>query len=327
MTLSSSQQHARAVAKLETCMQSAGIRMTDVAFTPSPHAFGYRNRIRLRIERNGRVRFFNERKTPTCVVLESVLRERLAFVLDLSARSPELFAAFSHLELRSDDDLGRPGVAFGGTANPPQIDGFLVGVRGDPDIALQRRTIVNGVWAFVPLDGFLQVNAAVNASLVTAVRDGARARGVTSVLDLFAGSGNFGLALAAAGLCVSAVETHEPSVRALAQAADAQGLALEAVAEPARIACQRLGAAHRSFDLVIIDAPRAGARETIHAVSGLNPRGVVLCSCNLETMARDAAELVAAGFALEELHLFDMFPHTSHAEALAWFRRRASHLG
>jgi hypothetical protein len=279
------------------------------------------------------IRFFNESKQPSCAVLVPQLRRRLTELTELSRAKPSLFAPFSHLELRSDDERGRPAVALGGAAPnvaallaparelASALPGYLVGVRGDPEIAAQERRIVDDVTAQVPLDAFWQVNAEVNALLVSALRAGAAERGLRSLLDLYAGAGNFTLPLANAEMAACAVEIHAPAARALSAAAALQGLTCEVYAEPALSACQRLKARGRSFDLVSIDAPRAGARDVASIAAELGSRSLVVCSCNSDTLARDLASLTAAGFALEELRAFDMFPHTHHLEVLAWLAR------
>jgi len=44
-------------------------------------------------------------------------------------------------------------------------------------------------------------------------------------------------------------------------------------------------------------------------------------SCNPSTFASDAKVLLEHGFALEEVGIYDMFPHTAHVETLGIFRR------
>ena len=51
----------------------------------------------------------------------------------------------------------------------------------------------------IPADAFSQINVPVNRELVEAVVEGAKARGLLSFCDLFAGVGNFALAAGAPG--------------------------------------------------------------------------------------------------------------------------------
>jgi 23S rRNA (uracil1939-C5)-methyltransferase len=47
----------------------------------------------------------------------------------------------------------------------------------------------------------------------------------------------------------------------------------------------------------------------------------VYVSCDVATFARDARALVAAGYQLERLDAFDLFPNTPHVETVAAFKR------
>ena len=49
----------------------------------------------------------------------------------------------------------------------------------------------------------------------------------------------------------------------------------------------------------------------------LRPDQIVYVSCSPPTMARDLKLLIEGGFLLNKLALFDMFPRTSHVEAVA----------
>ena len=76
------------------------------------------------------------------------------------------------------------------------------------------------------------------------------------------------------------------------------------------------------YDRVLLDPPRAGAREILPIVAGSGARRVVYISCHAGSLARDAGLLVREhGFRLTAAGVMDMFPHTAHVEAMAVFDR------
>lgn len=73
---------------------------------------------------------------------------------------------------------------------------------------------------------------------------------------------------------------------------------------------------------IILDPPRAGiAPKTLKKVIELGATNITYISCNPSTQARDAETLRQAGYNLEKLTLVDQFPHTSHVEAIAKFKK------
>jgi 23S rRNA (uracil1939-C5)-methyltransferase len=72
------------------------------------------------------------------------------------------------------------------------------------------------------------------------------------------------------------------------------------------------------FGHVLLDPPRAGARELLPAIARLRPRRIVYVSCHPASFARDLGLLVNEhGFRLLGTGVADMFPHTAHVEAIA----------
>ena len=77
-------------------------------------------------------------------------------------------------------------------------------------------------------------------------------------------------------------------------------------------------------DAVILDPSRKGCHpDVIAAVGRLAPDHVVLVSCDVGSMARDLASLVAGPFVLEEIQPVDMFPQTRHIENVSFLRYEA----
>ena len=69
---------------------------------------------------------------------------------------------------------------------------------------------------------------------------------------------------------------------------------------------------------VLLDPPRAGAREILGMLAALAPRRVLYISCHPGSLARDLGVLVHDhGFMLRAAGVVDMFPHTAHVESLA----------
>jgi 23S rRNA (uracil1939-C5)-methyltransferase len=80
--------------------------------------------------------------------------------------------------------------------------------------------------------------------------------------------------------------------------------------------------AKRRYQKVLLDPPRAGAREVLDVVARCGARTVLYISCHPGSLARDAGVLVQEhGFKLVSAGVMDMFPHTAHIESMALFER------
>ncbi|HYO94734.1 MAG TPA: RsmD family RNA methyltransferase [Polyangiaceae bacterium] len=318
-------------------LAAAGVVMPRLQWMGPGPQLGYRNRVRLRIEPSGTLTFFNPHKEAGCAVLEPNLQELVFRARAFARQHPEHTRGFAHLELRARDDDGRWGACLSPRPSEGAVaedtvrslqgiaENLLVAVHGlhvAEAVPQQRRWLASDVYGLLPVDAFVQVNTLMNRELVATLRSLASAHGVQSFLDLYAGSGNFSLPLLREGAHGVAVETHGSATAALARAARLQQLdAIEIETADAPLAAERFAQAGRRWDLVVIDAPRAGARQGLATMARLAGRHMALVSCNPTSLARDLKALVDAGFVIRELRLFDMFAQTRHVEALAWLTR------
>jgi tRNA/tmRNA/rRNA uracil-C5-methylase (TrmA/RlmC/RlmD family) len=86
---------------------------------------------------------------------------------------------------------------------------------------------------------------------------------------------------------------------------------------------QKLFGAAGAQATVVLDPPRSGAkRANIDAIVALEAARIVYVACDPVALARDAATLVAQGYAMLEAQAFDLFPMTHHVETIATFERR-----
>jgi 23S rRNA (uracil1939-C5)-methyltransferase len=171
---------------------------------------------------------------------------------------------------------------------------------------------------------FSQVNWPANELLVNHVLQAAgEPWGQERALDLYAGAGNFSLPLAARDWGVLAVEGDPQAIkagRALAREFGLEGSVVFSRGQAARELRDQVEAG-QTCDLVVLDPPRAGAKGLMKDLASLEPQRVIYVSCHAAALARDAARLQEAGYGLSDLCVIDMFPQTSHLEAVLVLER------
>ena len=80
--------------------------------------------------------------------------------------------------------------------------------------------------------------------------------------------------------------------------------------------------AEGTFDTIILDPPRSGAANKVVAqLIRLAPRNIIYVACDPVALARDLQVLTAAGYRVEGLNAFDIFPHTHHFETVVALSR------
>ncbi|MFI0399302.1 MAG: 23S rRNA (uracil(1939)-C(5))-methyltransferase RlmD [Thiolinea sp.] len=176
---------------------------------------------------------------------------------------------------------------------------------------------------FEPLD-FIQVNQALNRKMVMRALELLELKSTDTVLDLFCGLGNFTLPLARQAAQVIGVEGDQAMVERARAAAHANELQ-----NTDYYVCNLMSEdlskepwLKRSYDRILLDPPRAGAKEVIPHLGKLKAERIVYVSCDPATLARDAGELVhTQGYKLLGAGVMDMFPHTAHVESIAVFVR------
>ncbi|MBS4999605.1 MAG: class I SAM-dependent RNA methyltransferase [Actinomyces sp.] len=205
------------------------------------------------------------------------------------------------------------------------------GVRIDADVLRWNVPVGSGVESYyVRPSGFWQTHvrgAEVLANAVlTAVFSAGEAGAGCAVMELYSGAGLFSVSLARAlgesGRVVT-LEGDEGAVRdagenlatfdwvdAFAGNVDREGIV---------DLSGQLGAVP---DVVVADPPRAGAgAEVCEAIAATGAPRVVLVSCDPAAGARDLRALTEAGYELESLQAWDLFPHTHHVEMVSVLRR------
>ncbi|MEO1968049.1 MAG: class I SAM-dependent RNA methyltransferase [Sphingomonadaceae bacterium] len=174
-----------------------------------------------------------------------------------------------------------------------------------------------GVAIPLPPRAFLQPTLDGEAVLLRDALDFCGSAGV--VADLFAGLGTFafGLARSSRVLAVEASRDAHLACRAAAstQAKQVHALHRDLFRNP--LQPEELN----RFGAVLLDPPRAGAREQIAAIAGSTLERVAYISCNPSSWAKDAKALVDSGFQLEKLRPVGQFRWSTHVELTSLFVR------
>lgn len=193
-------------------------------------------------------------------------------------------------------------------------DGFGPEAVWEPEPAT---ITLGGVPVGFPAGAFLQATEDGEAALVAAAQEWLA--GVTPIADLFSGLGTFALALAGPEK-VLAAEAARDAHLACQQAARRSGKPV--FAQHRDLFRNPLLAEEVSkFGAILLDPPRAGAREQVEQIAQSTVARVVYVSCNPASWAKDAKRLVEAGFVLMEVRPVGQFRWSTHVELASLFTR------
>jgi len=244
--------------------------------------------------------------------------------VEVSAGDAAIALTFRHLQALSEGDLERMR-AYGAEA------GLAIYLQsGGPDSVVALAAPPEGLWyalgalklQFEPLD-FIQVNGQMNVAMVRHALALLDPGPGDRVLDLFCGLGNFTLPIAERAGSVVGVEGDRDLVARARLNAVRNGLERAEFVAADLFADQRQAPwAAAPYDLMLLDPPRAGAREVLEYLPRKGVRRVVYVSCHPASLARDAGTLVREhGYTFKAAGVMDMFPHTAHVESIAMFER------
>jgi 23S rRNA (uracil1939-C5)-methyltransferase len=331
-------------AQVQADLEAKATRVAELMGRPvdarhaSPRASGYRARISLRTDRDGRLGFTRPRSHDFLPADHAPLaREAVNTVLGGLPPLPGL----GGVELRTDDERvvlaawsPRKGKGARNRRNRgasaetkarlqalvgavPGLDGVSLDGRGIAGQTVLHPTVA-GIRLHVGPASFFQVNLEVNEALVGAVVAAVSEAAPTAIADLYSGVGNLSLPMAAAtGARMTLVESHPQATADARKAARAHGIEVDARAADA----DRFQAGDAFFDVAVLDPPRAGAKGVLSQLAVTRPRRIVYVSCHAPALARDVREATAAGYRVEHLAVFDMFPQTPHVETLCVLTR------
>ena len=347
---------------LRGILSEAGLEGVPSTTTHQAGEWGYRNRIRLRVERVGdgfqvgysrraTNQFLPITECPIAAPLLWRAAEALILLGAEDANCGRWLAAASEVELfcTADEtrlqvtlflrDASRDGGSFPGLctrlqAAVPELVG--AGAELDPELNRRVRRRWDGVaWGapglnyeaagrsyWVSRGAFFQVNRFLVDRLVELVC--AATKGELA-WDLFAGVGLFTRVLAEQFERVVAVEIGDEAAADLAIAAKGgKGRpGFEAVHASTLDFLRQHELQRERPELIVLDPPRAGVgTEAAAVLARIGAAELVYVSCDPVTLARDLAVLTREVYRIESVDLVDLFPQTFHLETVVRLTRR-----
>ena len=278
----------------------------------------------------------------------------------ITAAGPDLAGIVRHLIVRTTADERQAVAMLVVTRNDKRLrapvravmagkdapDGFLINVHDRPGpFMVGRDTLVvagrgqvretglqasSGSAFLISPNAFFQTNVHAAGLLLDEVLASAPAGRALRVLDVYSGSGLFGLPLAQRGHAVPMIEENAQAMKDAAENLRTNKIPATQV----RLICERAevalsgnrsrGPAIRTIDFAVIDPPRDGCpASVIEALfHTIRPGRVVYVSCNPEALAHELPAILDAGYQADRVLPVDMFPHTDHVEVVVTLRRQ-----
>ena len=273
----------------------------EIPITPSPDEWRYRARATWQVAAQERLLGYYERGTNRVCDVEycAVLTPEMETTLE---RVHQEVAARDMRQLRHVDAV----VGDEGVSVAPSIAGF--------NARTLSRRIGNEVYSF-SADTFFQVNHQLLEPLIAAaLADDAG----QFAIDLYCGVGLFTLPMARRFARVTGVEGHPRAVEFARRNLERAKLENVEVANLGVADWVKHSLPFEPLDFLLLDPPRVGCENAvIEGILRLRPRRLAYVSCDPATLARDLRKFIDAGYLLDSVAAFDMFPQTHHVETVA----------
>jgi 23S rRNA (uracil1939-C5)-methyltransferase len=311
----------------------------------SPKTLNYRNRVLLRLHFDGTnftIGYFRRGtreliQITGCHIAAPIINKTLSSIQSLATEGLQPFKARLELQeiYRENNEKAVVVTIYPGEGERCVIRDFATAIGQLPDVhwaglVFDLSDAPTVLWDrdenidFPTIPGqFQQVNMDLNRELRRLVREFVAKTSPARILDVFCGSGNLSLQLAAAGRYVEGVEFNKKAIVIAKRNASRHNLPsttyIAGDGEAHLWKCDRAG---ETFDLVILDPPRQGMFKGMVPLRNIAPNYIIYVSCDPTTLARDLGYLCRKDFyTIERVVALDFFPNTYHVETVVFLRK------
>ncbi len=284
------------IGKIDLVLLGFNLEVIEVEPSDGLH---WRTRMDFAVSPAGKIGFFGARSNEVVEINECVIADERMNVSDLAARGWKSDARVEvAVSSTSEVSVMRSGRSISGpTQMVEQVDGNSFKISPE---------------------AFWQSHKSAPVTLVKIALAQLGVKSNDHVCDLYSGVGLFAAAilkeLGDAGF-MTLIESDKTAV------SDARRIFLNKnnVRILQGLVAQQLPIVKRA-DLILLDPPRTGAGEVvIKQLVKLRPRKIVYIACDPAALARDTKTLIEAGYKLDHISAYDLFPMTQHIECVAGF--------
>ena len=284
------------IGKIDLSLLGFNLEMIEVEPSDGLH---WRTRMDFAVSPDGKIGFFGARSNEVVEISQCLIADERMNVSDLATRSWKSDARVEvAVSSTSEVSVMRSGRSISGpTKIVEQVGGNLFKIS--PEV-------------------FWQSHKSAPVTLVKAALAQLGVKSNDHVCDLYSGVGLFAAAilkeLNEQGF-ITLIESDKSAV------ADARRVFLNKtnVKILQGLVAQQLPIVKRA-DLILLDPPRTGAGDVvIKQLIKLKPRKIVYVACDPAALARDSKTLIDAGYKLDHISAYDLFPMTQHIECVAGF--------
>lgn len=170
---------------------------------------------------------------------------------------------------------------------------------------------------------FYQVNHDSAENLYSIAAEMADLKGNEILVDLYCGTGTIGLTMADKVKMLIGVDVVPDAIKNAIQNAKQNHIDNAwFICGDAKFATAKLKSQQLSPDIIVLDPPRKGCdQEVLQQISMMQPKKIVMISCDSATLARDLKALTNFGYTLQKVQPVDMFPRTYHVECVVLMSR------
>ncbi|WP_195217575.1 23S rRNA (uracil(1939)-C(5))-methyltransferase RlmD [Anaerococcus vaginalis] len=311
-------------------LKSAKIKIDDIEILEGEE-FGYRNKIRLQITKEGELAYNKKYSNDLveikdCLLAKDLIRKNLEKIeeitKDITKKYPNSLEEITIrankkeilLNIKIKDEKIIPYIKNQYKDSTYNIN--LINKKEKINISGKDYLIYNllGKKFKISMNDFYQVNDYMTEKLYKTAKDFLGEN--QKVLDLFCGSATSSIAINDDH--VVGIEINKNAIKDAKENAKENDLKdYKFIAKNANYIDDKF-IKKEKIDAIVLDPPRAGlSKDIIKTIAKTKIKKIVYISCNPQTLARDIKRFQEKGYNLEKIKGCDMFSETMHVETVA----------